>query len=249
MLYRVEALVVRSTDYGEGNKILTLFTEAYGKIGVMARGAKKMKSRHSAVAQLFTYGEFVFYRIGQQLGSLNHADILVSHHKLREHLLLSAYASYLTEMTDRVTMDHEPQPFLFRQLKAAFEQLEDGKDAHIIIHIYEMKILSSAGYAPTLDRCVECSAQTDHPVLSNRLGGILCERCELRDSEAVYVGDTILKLLRIFAAVDLNRLGKIDVKPEIKSALKKWMRSWLDTYMNTVWRSRHVMDQLDEIEM
>lgn len=61
MLYRVEGIVIRSMDYGEGNAIITLCTENAGKVGVLVRGAKKVKSRHAALIQLFTTGEFVFF--------------------------------------------------------------------------------------------------------------------------------------------------------------------------------------------
>ncbi|MDQ0876910.1 DNA repair protein RecO [Paenibacillus sp. V4I3] len=61
MLRSVQGIVLRSMDYGEGNKIISLFTPELGKVGVMARGAKKVKSRHAAVTQLFTYGDFVFF--------------------------------------------------------------------------------------------------------------------------------------------------------------------------------------------
>src|SRR5690606_7458924 len=137
LLYRVEGLVIRSLDYGEGGKIITLFTEGAGKTGVLARGAKKTGSRFSAAVQPFTYGEFVFYR-GGGLGTLNSADIIASHHRLREDLYLSAVAAYLAEMTDRLVADGESAPRLYRQLLGALGALDDGKDARTIAHIYEM---------------------------------------------------------------------------------------------------------------
>lgn len=59
MLHRVEGIVIRSMDYGEGNAIITLCTENAGKVGVLVRGAKS-KSRHAALIQPFTLGQYVF---------------------------------------------------------------------------------------------------------------------------------------------------------------------------------------------
>lgn len=53
MLIKSEGIVLRTTDYGETNKIVTLLTREHGKIGVMARGAKKSNSRLSAISQPF----------------------------------------------------------------------------------------------------------------------------------------------------------------------------------------------------
>ena len=101
MLYRVEGIVIRSMDYGEGNKIITLCTENGGKVGVLVRGAKKPKSRHAALVQLFTYGQYVFFR-NTGLGTLNAGEIVESHHELREDLVKASYASYACELLDRV---------------------------------------------------------------------------------------------------------------------------------------------------
>ncbi len=62
MLQKCEGIVLRTTDYGETNKIVTLYTREWGKIGVMARGAKKPKSRLSAITQPFTYGYFLMQK-------------------------------------------------------------------------------------------------------------------------------------------------------------------------------------------
>lgn len=245
VLYRVEGLVIRSLDYGEGGKIITLFTEGAGKAGVLARGAKKTGSRFSAAVQPFTYGEFVFYR-GSGLGTLNSADIIASHHRLREDLLLSAAAAYLAEMTDKLVADGEAAPRLYHQLLAALTALDDGKDAQTITHIYEMNVLAHAGYMPVLTHCAACSEPTDHPLLSFHHGGLLCGNCKGQDAEALHIGTPLVKLLRIFARVDLNRIGQIDLKAETKETLKHVMRSWMDRHVDMRFRSRHVLEQLEQ---
>lgn len=106
MQYRVQGIVIRGMDYGEGNKILTLFTREIGKVSVVARGAKKVKSRFGSAAQLFTYGDYLFFKSGQ-LGTLNHAEIIEGFHPLREDLDQAAHASYLAELTDRMLGDQE----------------------------------------------------------------------------------------------------------------------------------------------
>jgi len=244
VLYRVEALVLRSTDYGEGGKIITLFTEGAGKVGVLARGAKKTGSRHSAAAQPFTFGEFVFFRTGG-LGTLNSADIIASHHRLREDLYLSAVAAYLAEMTDRLTADGEAAPRLYRQLLSALDALEDGKDPQIIAHIYEMNMLAHAGYMPSLHNCAGCGGTPDF-AFSIHLGGLVCTPCSLKAGDAVQLGEPAAKLLRLFTSVDLGRVGRIGVKAETKDVLRNVMRGWMDRHVDIRFRSRQVLEQLEK---
>jgi DNA repair protein RecO (recombination protein O) len=177
MLYRVEGIVIRSMDYGESNKIVTLLTNSSGKAGVLVKGAKKVKSRFGSLAQPFTYGEFVFFRgPNGGLGSLNAGEIYESYHTLRENLDQAAYASYVAELTDRALQEDEAGGFLFEQLKACLNGYVLGKDPQIVTHLYEMRILEAAGYAPGLDACVNCGNPEGPFRISAHMGGALCIR-------------------------------------------------------------------------
>ncbi|WP_028610381.1 DNA repair protein RecO [Paenibacillus harenae] len=246
MLYRVEGIVLRSMDYGEGNKIVTLLTKSNGKAGVLIRGAKKVKSKHASLAQPFTYGEFVYFRTSG-LGTLNHGEIIESHHILREKLEMAAYASYAAELTDRSTQDDEATGFHFEQLQACLSALEQGKDAQIVIHLYEMRILDLSGYAPEMDQCVGCGNVVGPFKLSAYAGGILCTRCTGKDPAAITLGEGAYKLLRLFRRMDMRRLGTIQVKPETKAELKQCMRKLMDTHLGLQLKSRSFLDQLDKL--
>lgn len=249
MLYRVEGIVIRSMDYGEGNKIITLCTETHGKIGVLARGAKKVKSRHAALTQPFTYGEYVFFRQNQGLGTLNSGEIMESHFSLREDLFLAAYASYACELLDRTLQDEEVGSFWFTQLKACLDGLSAGKDPQVVIHLFEMKILQAAGYGPSIDQCVSCGRSDDTLALSPRLGGKLCRSCRHQDPAAMQVSPGVFKLLSLFERMDLRRLGNIEVKDATKTELKTVMRAFMDMQLGLKLKSRQFLDQLDKYEI
>ncbi|MEK3917461.1 DNA repair protein RecO [Paenibacillus sp. FSL H7-0331] len=245
MQYQVQGIVIRSMDYGEGNKIITLFTREMGKMAVIVRGAKKLKSRYGSVSQLFTFGDYLFFRSGQ-LGTLKHAEIIDSHHRIREDLHMSAYASYMAELTDRLLADQEANPFLFDQLNAALQGLVEQKDMQIIAFIYEIKIWVQAGYLPELEVCVACRNDGNTMAFSPALGGMLCEKCRHKDPQALSLSSGTLKLVRLFAHMDIRRLGQIDVKPETKAGLKRLMRAYFDTHIGVALKTRGFLDQMDK---
>jgi len=244
MLFTVEAVVIRSMDYGESNKIITLYTKQMGKISVMVRGAKKMKSRHSAITQLFVHGEFTFYKSGK-MGNLNEGEILNAHHLLHSSIHKTTYAAYILEMIDRMLIEQEGSSYLFEQCLASLEAIEEGKCPQIVSHLFEMKMLSFAGYAPMLEYCVSCEKQCNQFKLSAELGGIVCEKCQHNDPTALTISDRTLKLLRVFQQLDLKRLGNIDVKDESKRELKLCMRKYMDTHVSNYWKSLSFLDQMD----
>lgn len=248
MLVRVEGIVIRSIDYGEGNKILTLFTKEAGKMSMMARGAKKLKSRHAAIAQLFTYGEFTCYKSGS-MGTLNNGEIWNAYYRLKEDIHKTAYASYLMELTDRMMTENEPNGPLFEQLKAALDAMDEEKDPQIVAHIYEMKMLTIAGYMPELNECVSCGAEGEGMSLSVSLGGTVCSRCRSADHQAIAIAEGTLKLLRLFLHMDIRRLGKTEVKAATKSQLKHCIRQLLDAHIDIRLKSRSFLDQMDKYEL
>ena len=164
---------------------------------------------------------------------------------------MAAYASYACELLDRILLDEETGSFWFQQLKACLGELEEGKDAGIILNVYEMKMLQTAGYAPELDACVSCgqSRSDEDLLISPRLGGVLCTYCRHMDPQSLKITPRALKLLRIFERLDLRKLGNIDVKEETKLELKKVMRSFIDMQLGVNLKSRNFLDQMDKYEI
>ena len=245
MRYRVLGIVIRSTDYGEGNKIVTLLTETHGKQGIVIRGARKPKSRYGALAQLFTYGDYAFYKSGS-LGTLISGEVIEPFRQLREGLETAAYAAYAVELTDRAAGDEDAGGALFRQLKACLSGLAEGKDPEVILRIFELKIAIVAGYRPVLDACANCGRLEGPMQFSAASGGALCPQCRHRDPVAIPLDERVWKLLRLFAAMDLARLGGISVRAETRRQLREVLRRWLDMHLGVHLKSRSFLDQLEK---
>ncbi|MEX2462412.1 MAG: DNA repair protein RecO [Paenibacillaceae bacterium] len=248
MLYKQEGIVIRSMDYGESNKIIAIYTRHNGKMSIMVRGAKKMNSRFSSVTQLFTHGEFVLYKTSS-MGTLNQSETIESHRKLRENLHMSAYSAYVVELIDRIVPEFDQNEMMFEQLKASLEAIESGKEAAIVLHIMEMKMLAIAGYLPQLDACVSCDADEGEMTISIQQGGILCANCCSKDPHPIRVSASTLKMLRLFQRIDLRRLGTIEVKAETRRQLKLVMRAFMDHFIDIRLKSRNFLDQMDKYEL
>ncbi len=245
MLKTAEGIVIRSIDYGEGNKIITLFTKENGKVGLMVRGAKKVRSRHAAVTQLFTHAQFDFYKSGQ-MGSLNAAEIINAFQSIREDLYTAAYTSYMAEMVDRMVGDSEGSAFLFGQFSGGLAALDEGKDMQIVTHVFELKMLAFGGYMPVLEVCVSCGRTEGGMAFSAAMGGIVCPLCRGKDLSAIPLAEGSWKLLKLLAQVDIRRLGRIEVKESTRQQLKQCIQGCIDHYIGIRWKSRSVLDQLEK---
>ena len=248
MLVKTEGIVIRNRDYGEGNKIITIFSLELGKIAMMARGAKKPKSRLSSSSQLFTYGSYLIHKGtgANSMGSLSQGEIIESFRDLRQDLAKTAYASYFVELLDKLIEDGERSPSLFRLLHKALQYVNEGKDAEIIARLYEIKLLSISGYRPELDKCVHCSGIDEIHSFSVMEGGFICNRCLTFDPRHTVLQPAVIKILRLLYHVDIERIGNINVKKETKDQICRLLWSFMDHHTPLRLKSRSFIEQMKD---
>jgi len=246
MLQKVEGLVLRTTDYGETTKIVTIFTREYGKIGAMARGAKKPSSRLASISQPFTYGHFLVM-LGAGLGTLQQGEVIHPLRSIKQDIFLTAYASYITELTDKATEEKKPNSYLFELFIQTLLYIDDGLDPQIMTNIYEMKLLNVFGLYPILEQCAICKEPDGQFSFSIKEGGFICHRCVHEDPHHLNISPAVVKLLRLFYYIDIHRLRSINVKDETKKELKKVILAYYDEYSGLQLKSRKFLNQMEKL--
>ncbi|NPC93351.1 DNA repair protein RecO [Bacillus sp. WMMC1349] len=247
MLTKCEGIVLRTNDYGESNKIITILTREHGKIGLLARGAKKPNSRLSAISQPFLYASFLF-RKSSGLGTLEQGEMIESMRHIREDLFLTAHAAYIAELIDKGTEEKKPNPFLFELFLQSLQRLNEGTDPDIITNLIEVKMLGVIGLYPEFDECVYCKSKEGTFHFSIRENGFICHRCFAKDPYRVPLSPPAVRLLRLFYYFDLARLGNVSVKKETKEELKRVIRLYYDEYSGIFLKSRRFIEQMDNMK-
>lgn len=247
---KIEAIVLRTVDYGENNLILTLLSAQMGKLSAMARGAKKPQSQLRAVSQPFTYGSYLLMIREQGMGTVTQAELIDGFREIREDLFLTSYASYMVELIDRLVEEREPSQGIFLLLHTMLQHLADGKDPEILARLIEMKMLDVAGIRPELHHCGHCHRPLETAIrFSIMHGGPLCGNCHDADERAVWIKPAALKVLQTFQLMDVRRLGEIRLGPDVRRQLAKVMRQYYDEYSGVQFRSRAFLDQLHKYEL
>ena len=241
---KIEGIIIRTLDYGETHKIVTLFTKEKGKVAAIARGAKKTKSRMAAITQPFVHGSFLMQG-GSGLGTLQQGEVISSFRKIREDIVKTAYASYLAELTEKILDERIPDQFFYQQFMATLQAITDEKDPEIVTMMYELKLYKKAGFAPVLYQCAICNKNNTLHAFSVKEGGLLCQKCLSSDLESVVLSSTLVKLLQAFSDVNIERIGNISVKPENKKILQQLMESYYEQYGGFFIKSKKFLKQLD----
>lgn len=177
-VYRTKVIVLRRTDFGEADRLLTVFTPDRGKLKLIAKGARKPTSRKSGHVELFSYGQFLV-AVGRTLDIVTQAETLEPFLPLREDLLRTTYAYYVAELADAFTAERDENRPLFHLLKDALGWLCVASDLPLMARYYELHLLGLAGFQPQLFICGGCKKPLEPEVnyLSAAEGSVFCPKC------------------------------------------------------------------------
>jgi len=156
-LRKTEAIVLRSRHLGETSKILTLFTERFGKLAAVAKGARRPKSRFGAGLDLFAHSSVILYlKENRDLGLVTESTLREDFYGLREDAERLGRASAVVELVDRMVMRAEPVPELFPLLLGGFQTLERQDRPSMLLSALMLKIVALLGFRPQLYACSRC---------------------------------------------------------------------------------------------
>lgn len=238
-LYRTEAIVLARMNLGEADRILTLFTPHYGKLRVIAKGARKSRSKLGPHLEIFTRCQLNVSR-GRDLDVVTSAETIDAHSPLRDDLDVLGHASHLVELVTRLTEDRQEQERVYDLLRGSLRLLADGVDPFAITRHFEFMLLVALGYRPELYRCLECGEPLEATtnVFSANRGGMLDMACRSADPRAVPVTINTQKYLR---ELDRNGLGNIvklrvpaDAQRELESLLGGYLRHLTERELNSL---------------
>lgn len=192
-----EAVVLSVLDYGEADRIVTLFTRERGRITAFAAGARKSKRRFAGALEPSTHLKVQLVERRGSTMRLDSADILGSFPRLRAELPLIARALYCVELARELTREHEPHPELYALLVNYLTALDARQAGPTSLIAFELTALMHAGLMPRFDVCALCGEEAgEAPRFDPAHGGAVCGACALRSREGVRVAPELLQALR-----------------------------------------------------
>jgi DNA repair protein RecO (recombination protein O) len=188
--YKTEAIVLRSIRYAEADRILHLYTLERGRIGAIAKGIRKTKSRVGARLEPLSHVALQLHEGSGELHTVTGVD-LVSHHRgTREEPYRLGVGLIGAEAMSRLYVEPEANPRAFAALARFLDELdnavpEQSRPALDLLGLsFQLKLLWLSGYLPHVRACVECGAEQDLIGFSPQAGGAVC-RAHARGSFAL----------------------------------------------------------------
>jgi DNA repair protein RecO (recombination protein O) len=232
--FRVDAVVLRHSDYGEADRLLTLFTRQRGKMRAIAKGARKIASRKAGHIEPFTQVKLQLAK-GKDIFLITQADTVNAYLPLRDDLILTSQAAYVLELLDRFSYEDETEhPSTFRLLTETLARLASTPRAAawLVLRYYEMRLLDHVGFRPQLFECANCgrAIQPEDQFFSFSAGGVICPRCGKGLPHVHNISVETLKYLRHFQRSSYAEATRARPSPEVRQEAESLMQGFF-TYL------------------
>jgi len=226
--FRTEVIVLKRTDFGEADRLLTLYTRDFGKLQAIAKGARKPQSRKTGHVELFMRTQFLFAK-GHDLDIITQAEMIESYPALRDDLVRTTYAAYIVELLDRLTMEEGQHISLYTLLADTLSRLAVTDDVRLVSRYYELRLLGISGFQPQLFNCLSCDEpiQEQDQFFSDDLGGLLCPNCHAADRRARPITAVAVKVLRYLQTRPWEMVQALQLKRPLHHELETIMHGYI----------------------
>ena len=248
-IIKTEGLVIRVMDYLESSKIVTCFTPDHGRISLIAKGARRAKSRIGGSLDLLRHIAIVYYhKETREMQTLSQADIIQSFQSFQNDMKKLSYGMAVAELINKLELAKEPNRWLFRQTLDTLKGLEKSKSPEILLYQYIWRWLENSGFRSKLRHCLNCGQipSTGNVNFLITRGGYFCRNCSEYAENSLEISFQSVKLLLYFRENITNDLVDLKVSERILSEISDLSWRFLNYHYDGI-KSLKTLDFLKNI--
>lgn len=218
------AVVIRTVDFKDNDRMITFLTQEYGLMGAKVRGAKKQTSKLFSAASLFCCGEYTFYEKNGFFG-VKDCDIKYTFGHVQDDYDGFAVACFIADAVGKVAQEDNAAPKLFALVSNALWALDKALATPKSVACYFVqRLLMLEGVYPQLDNCLVCGARESLTKLSSEHGGVVCKNCE----GGKRVEQSVIKALKNMQGVMPSEIANVAMSLSTEAKLLKLLVDYLE---------------------
>lgn len=242
MKFSTDALVLKSADVGESDRVITVLTKDYGVMRAFSNGAKKLRNSKQSATQPLCYSHFTFYQSRDSF-IVDDAQSIETFFRLRDDIEKLSLAQYFCELAAELApeMEHSEQ-YLKLVLNCLYMLVNEKRSQKFLKAVIELRMLTLAGYMPSLGTCSACGKEPEGDVFFDIYGScIYCSDCK-HSGEKITAG--ILNAMRHICAAPPERLFAFELAPASLDKLSKLSERCLSAQTNRNYRALDFYNRL-----
>lgn len=242
--YKTLGIVIKKTNFGEADSILTILTERFGKVKVIAKGVRKIKSHLAGSLESFMLVNLQLHE-GKTFYIATGALIEEEFSPLRGDLKKVAKAFFLGELVDKFLEEKQKSDDVFELFTSALSEVSEGLPGPLI-QAFELKIVEASGFKPELYECVHCKSKitANDNFWDENEGGVICEACNQKFRHGSSISDQSIKLLRFISNNNFKSISKLKVPRDIELETDKILVNYIESVLERRLKSKDFMEMV-----
>lgn len=225
------AIVVRVVEFSETSCVVTLFTRDFGKIGALAKGARRPKGPFESALDLLSICRVVFIRKSSDALDLLTEARLERRFRAAARDLTRLYAGfYVAELLREMTDHGDPHPELFDAALETLVELDQDGDVPAVVLRFELNLLRTLGHLPTWEQCAGCggvAVEGPRVAFGPLAGGVLCGRCRMGQRQVISVSAGAIRTLQRFSDATSDAWRRTEVDRRQRGELRGLMNHYI----------------------
>ena len=230
--YPTKGFIFKKNDFWEADRIFTIFTKDFGKLEILARAIRKIKSKLRGGMELFYLTDIEFIQ-GKTYKTLTDASLIENFPNLRKDLKRLKIAYEISEILDDLIKGQEEDEKVWDLLKETFQRLNSFflsiKECWLIYYYFLWNFLSILGYQSELNFCSICQKKLTPKNLyfNPKEGGVICFNCFKKVKDGKKIEPDVIKILRLILEKKMNFLKKLKIKKTYQKTIKDISENYL----------------------
>lgn len=261
--FKADAIILKTIDYGESDRIITFYTRDSGKQSAIAKGARRSKRRFVGNIDPLCFSRLMlFYNGKSDLLRVDDATLFDGFSSVKADIESYGSACYVVELAGEMTEEAESNPLVFAIIVGflrIFDKLGDktgtGRELadqrEILLRFFEVKLLSALGYLPHLEGCVICrseiggeSGASSRLYFNSARGGIVCGACAAGLANAIPVSAATARFLSTASKLTMDKLLRLTPGRDFTTEGDAVMSCFIRFQLGKELKSRKFMDKM-----
>lgn len=221
--YLTDGIILKKKDIREADQFFTVFTEDFGKISLLARASRKIKSKLRGGLRIFSLSQIEFIQ-GKNQKTLTDSFTKKNFEKIFKSSSKIKVGNKISEVLEKLSSQEEADKRVWELLKNAFENLNKNKSLSLDLKVYYYffwNFVKLIGFEPSLKNCSTCSKKVSPPFyFSPHKGGLICKNCA-KDLDFVEITADSVKIIRTIIESDWNYFSRLKIKRSHFESIKK----------------------------
>ena len=236
-IIKTKAIILKESNMGDFDKMLTMLTPDLGKISCAAKGARRPSSSLLAGTQFLCFGEYVLYRGSGGTYHVNSCEPIEVFYNVRIDLDKLQYAAYICKIIEDVTNENDSSYNILQLLlNTIYTISETDMDKELVLAIFKIRLTLLLGFAPDVNECVNCGKKEELTYFSIKNNGLKCETCAKLDKSVIRRSEATLYAIEYIIMAPAKELFSFNVSEASVEELRLIAKIYLDEKLEKTYK-------------